>query len=112
MKDLTKTELVIMKCIWGSEERLTATQIQKIMNEEYGMDTDRKTVGALLYRLEKNGYVDANPNKNCVNLFTPIISYDEMKIKATRDFLKNWFDGKYDDMLSALYTIKDEKTAE
>ena len=30
MKDLSKTELLIMKCVWGSDHPVTATQIQQI----------------------------------------------------------------------------------
>ncbi len=109
MKDLTKTELAIMKCIWGAKEQLTATQIQQMMNEQYGFSTDRKTVGALLYRLEKSGFVDASPNKNCINLFTPLVTSREMKIQATKDFLDSWFDGDDKDMMSVLEAIRGEK---
>lgn len=31
MKDLSKTELLIMKCVWGSDHPVTATQIQQIL---------------------------------------------------------------------------------
>ena len=33
MKDLSKTELLIMKCVWGSDRPVTATQIQQILLE-------------------------------------------------------------------------------
>ena len=35
MKDLSKTELLIMKCVWGSDHPVTATQIQQILLEKY-----------------------------------------------------------------------------
>jgi predicted transcriptional regulator len=35
MKDLSKTELLIMKCVWGTDHPVTATQIQQILLEKY-----------------------------------------------------------------------------
>ena len=42
MKDLSKTELLIMKCVWGSDRPVTATQIQQILLEKYQTELDRR----------------------------------------------------------------------
>ena len=58
MKDLSKTELLIMKCVWGSDRPVTATQIQQILLEKYQTELDRRSLGTLMYRLDQKGYVN------------------------------------------------------
>ena len=60
MKDLSKTELLIMKCVWGSDRPVTATQIQQILLEKYQTELDRRSLGTLMYRLDQKGYVNVD----------------------------------------------------
>ena len=57
MNDLSKTELLIMKCVWGTDHPVTATQIQQILLEKYQTELDRRSLGTLMYRLDQKGYV-------------------------------------------------------
>ena len=50
MKDLSKTELLIMKCVWGSDHPVTATQIQQILLEKYQTELDRRSLGTTYRR--------------------------------------------------------------
>lgn len=69
MKDLSKTELLIMKCVWGSDHPVTATQIQQILLEKYQTELDRRSLGTLMYRLDQKGYVNVDVSTR-VNLYT------------------------------------------
>lgn len=107
-KDLSKTELMIMKCIWGSEEALTATQIQEEVGKRFQAEVDRRCVGSLMYRLEEKGYVGASPTGPVnvtgkhVNLYTASVSEAEMREYKTEEFVKWWYNGSAADLSAAL----------
>lgn len=70
MKDLSKTELLIMKCVWGSDRPVTATQIQQILLEKYQTELDRRSLGTLMYRLDQKGYVNVDVSTRVKPLYS------------------------------------------
>ena len=78
MKDLSKTELLIMKCVWGSDRPVTATQIQQILLEKYQTELDRRSLGTLMYRLDQKGYVNVDVSTR-VNLYTAKVKEEEAR---------------------------------
>lgn len=107
MKDLSKTELLIMKCIWGSDRPVTATQIQQILLEKYQTELDRRSLGMLMYRLDQKGYVNVDVSTR-VNLYTAKVKEEEARKKKGREILKLWYDGSLDQLVSDLYSAEDE----
>lgn len=107
-KDLSKTELMIMKCIWGSEAALTATQIQEEVSKQFQTNVDRRCVGSLMYRLEEKGYVEASPTGPVnvtgkhVNLYTALISEADMRAYKTTEFVKWWYNGSAAALVASL----------
>ena len=95
MKDLSKTELLIMKCVWGSDHPVTATQIQQILLEKYQTELDRRSLGTLMYRLDQKGYVNVDVSTR-VNLYTAKVKEEEARKKKGREILKLWYDGSLD----------------
>ena len=102
MKDLSKTELLIMKCVWGTDHPVTATQIQQILLEKYQTELDRRSLGTLMYRLDQKGYVN-------VDVSTRVkVKEEEARKKKGREILKLWYDGSLDQLVSDLYSAEDE----
>ena len=88
MKDLSKTELLIMKCVWGSDRPVTATQIQQILLEKYQTELDRRSLGTLMYRLDQKGYVNVDVSTR-VNLYTAKVKEEEARKKKGREILSS-----------------------
>ena len=107
MKDLSKTELLIMKCVWGTDHPVTATQIQQILLEKYQTELDRRSLGTLMYRLDQKGYVNVDVSTR-VNLYTAKVKEEEARKKKGREILKLWYDGSLDLLVSDLYSAEDE----
>ena len=107
MKDLSKTELLIMKCVWGTDHTVTATQIQQILLEKYQTELDRRSLGTLMYRLDQKGYVNVDVSTR-VNLYTAKVKEEEARKKKGREILKLWYDGSLDQLVSDLYSAEDE----
>ena len=84
MKDLSKTELLIMKCVWGTDHPVTATQIQQILLEKYQTELDRRSLGTLMYRLDQKGYVNVDVSTR-VNLYTAKVKEEEARKKKGRE---------------------------
>ena len=103
MKDLSKTELLIMKCVWGTDHPVTATQIQQILLEKYQTELDRRSLGTLMYRLDQKGYVNVDVSTR-VNLYTAKVKEEEARKKKGREILKLWYDGSLDQLVSDLYS--------
>lgn len=104
MKDLSKTELLIMKCVWGSDRPVTATQI---LLEKYQTELDRRSLGTLMYRLDQKGYVNVDVSTR-VNLYTAKVKEEEARKKKGREILKLWYNGSLDQLVSDLYSAEDE----
>lgn len=111
MKELSKTELLIMKCVWGSEKPVTATQIQKLLLNNYQTTLDRRSLGTLMYRLDQKGYVNVDVSTR-VNLYTAKVKEEEARKKKGREILKLWYNGSLDQLVSDLYSAEDEDDEE
>ena len=78
MKDLSKTELLIMKCVWGADRPVTATQIQQILLEKYQTELDRRSLGTLMYRLDQKSYDNVDVSSR-INLPTAQVKKEETR---------------------------------
>ena len=87
MKDLSKTELLIMKCVWGTDHPVTATQIQQILLEKYQTELDRRSLGTLMYRLDQKGYVNVDVSTR-VNLYTAKVKEEDYFATVIREIYK------------------------
>lgn len=55
---MTECELLVMKCIWGSEEELSLPDIVALVNEKYAKQWKPQTVSTFLARLVKKGFLE------------------------------------------------------
>ncbi|MBQ8640535.1 MAG: BlaI/MecI/CopY family transcriptional regulator [Lachnospiraceae bacterium] len=102
LKEMSKTELVLMKCVWMADGPVTATQIMKSAQEVYQLAIDRKTLGTLMYRLEEKEYVKVVGNRGRANCYEAAISEAEMRKDKFREFVYWWFGGSVPSLRSAL----------
>ncbi len=109
MKELSRTECIVMKCVWAAGRPITATQIQEEMKGQFMMDTDRKTLGTMIYRLEEKGYLKAERMVGRTNYYVACISEGTVKRNRAKEFLSWWFDGSIPDLLSALDSEEEDE---
>lgn len=80
LKELTKSEEVVMKAIWDSDEKLELRGIVKIVNQQYEKDWKPQTVSTFLRKLVRKEYIALNRQGR-------IFTYEE-KVKE-EDYRKN-----------------------
>ena len=100
-KELSVSELVLMKIIWDHEADISMPELLSILKEDYGKDYARTTVVTFLMSMANKGYVETyRKGKNAY--VHALKSRDEYRsYVATRD-LKMWFGGSAVNYLAAL----------
>ena len=90
--ELTKREVMVMKCIWESEGPISAVQIQKELMETYEIWYERSTIATFLLHLREKEYIDTY-KKGQVYYYTPLVSKDDYIRTQTRQYTDFWFKG-------------------
>lgn len=102
--ELSDCELTTMKCIWDSDEPITAHEIIRQLKKTYGLEYKESTVYTFIKKLKDKGF--ANSYRNGVTFYFPICDEEEYRstcLKRTRDF---WFRGSTAAMVCELFRIK------
>ena len=55
--ELSGSELVIMRCIWGSQEDLSMQELMETVKQRYGKDYKRTSIGTFITHMSEKGYV-------------------------------------------------------
>ena len=105
-KELSVSELVLMKIIWDHETDISMPELMSILKDEYGKDYARTTVVTFLMSMTNKGYVQTyRKGKNAYAHATK--SRDEYRSFIAKRDLKMWFGGSAVNYLAALN--QDEK---
>lgn len=95
MKELTKAEEQIMQLLWKQEKAFVKDIIDKIPEPKPAYNT----VSTIIRILEKKGFVDHNAYGKTHEYF-PLISRKEYTRSFMKNFMRNYFSGSFQEMVS------------
>ena len=102
--ELSDCELTTMKCIWDSNEPVTAREIIHRLKKKYVLEYKESTVYTFIKKLKDKGF--ANSYRKGVTFYFPIREEEEYRgtrLNFVRDF---WFKGSTVDMACELFRLK------
>lgn len=95
MKELTKAEEQVMQLLWKLEKAFVKDIIEKIPDPKPAYNT----VSTIIRILEKKGFVDHNAYGKTHEYF-PLISRKEYTRSFMKNFMRNYFSGSFQEMVS------------
>lgn len=98
MKDISKSELEIMKFLWENGE---STSIEIVENVSKKNEWKSNTIMTLVSRLVSKGIVEAKKSKGALIKYKPIITEYDYKTKETTNFIDKVYNGSIENMLVA-----------
>lgn len=96
----SSSEQKVLNILLESKSRMTVKEICKIIKEQDETDWNIRTVSTFLARLEEKNLVE-HEKIGITNYYYPIIEGNAYKMKASKSFLKSYYDGSLTNMLSA-----------
>lgn len=109
LKKLGEAELEIMQVIWNSENPVTSNYILKELRGRRKWQLS--TLMTSLARLSDKGFVNCDRSTGS-NLYTPVISENEYKARASRYFLEKLYNNSIQNMVATLYSNKEIKDSD
>lgn len=106
-KQLTKAEEQIMQVLWLLEEAFTKDIIEHLPEPK----PHYNTVSTLLRILTDKGFVVAKPVAKSY-LFKPLVKKEAYSKKSLKQFIGNYFNGSFSDMISFFAKEKDISVSE
>ncbi|MDE6435466.1 MAG: BlaI/MecI/CopY family transcriptional regulator [Lachnospiraceae bacterium] len=103
LKKLGEAELEIMQVIWDSGNHVTSNYILKELQGRRKWQLS--TLMTSLARLSDKGFVSCDRSTGS-NLYTSIISENEYKAGASRNFLEKLYNNSIQNMVATLYSNK------
>lgn len=98
MKDISKSELEIMKFLWENGE---STSIEIVENVSKKNEWKSNTIMTLVSRLVSKGIVEAKKSKGTLIKYKPIITEYDYKTKETTNFIDKVYNGSIENMIVA-----------
>ena len=98
MKDISKSELEIMKFLCENGE---STSIEIVENVSKKNEWKSNTIMTLVSRLVSKGIVEAKKSKGALIKYKPIITEYDYKTKETTNFIDKVYNGSIENMLVA-----------
>jgi len=102
MKNLTKKEEQIMQVLWDLGKAMVNDIIAKLPDP----DLPYTTISSIVRILEKKGFVDHKPYGK-THEYYPLISREEYKKYQMSNFVKQYFDSSYKNVVSFFAENKD-----
>ena len=104
MKKLPDAEFDIMKVVWANEPPVTTN----IIMEQLGTEKSWKaqTVISLMLRLAERGFLSTD-KRGKERIYYPLISKDEYLKFETSNFMKQYHDNSFLDLVNTLYEDKE-----
>lgn len=108
--DLTNIEMLIMKCIWDTPEKLALSQLVVMVNERFDKSWKPQTISTYLAHLVRKGYLSME-RKGKVFLYQPEVSEEEYRASQIDELVNYWGDpGTPTEFLSALFVTGDNES--
>ena len=95
MIKISDAELEVMKVIWGRKE----TTSLEIIKELEHCNWNDNTIRTLINRLIAKKAVGISKKEGKTYTYVPLIKQDEYKLKRSRNFVKQLFNGSIHDMI-------------
>ena len=95
MKELTKAEEQVMQLLWKQEKAFVKDLIEKMPEPKPAYNT----VSTIVRILEKKGFVSHNAYGKTHEYF-PLISRKEYTRSFMKNFMRNYFSGSFQEMVS------------
>ena len=106
MKKLTKAEEEIMQIIWQLE-KCTVSQILDYMVEEMGLKRPpHSSISSIVRIVEEKGFLDHKAYGRTYEYF-PIVSKSDYGKRTLKSFVKNYFDGSMERLVSFMVKEND-----
>lgn len=96
----SNSEQKVLNVLLEFKSKLSVKEICKIIKEQDGTEWNIRTISTFLVRLEEKKLVN-HEKMGITNYYYPIIEGDAYKMKASKNFLKSYYDGSLTNMLSA-----------
>jgi len=102
IKELTKAEEQIMQVLWRLEKALVKDIIEELPEPKPAYNT----VSTIVRIMEKKGFVSHKAYGKNYEYF-PLVSKDEYKKKFLKSFIKRYFGGSFQEMVSFFANRRD-----
>ena len=110
-RELTASELIIMRAIWDAGEDVAKMKLQEILRDQYGKDYAMTTISTFLVNLINKGYIKSYRigKMSHIHVLKTEEEYKENQIQKQKKF---WYGGKASDLICAVFkaTEKSELT--
>lgn len=103
MKKLPDAEFDIMKVVWANEPPVTTSIIMEQLGNEKGWKA--QTVISLMLRLVERGFLSTE-KRGKERVYYPLISKDDYLKFETNNFMKQYHDNSFLDLVNTLYADK------
>ena len=103
MKKLPDAEFDIMKVVWANEPPVTISVIMEQLGNEKGWKA--QTVISLMLRLTERGFLSTD-KRGKERVYYPLISKDDYLKFETSNFMKQYHDNSFLDLVNTLYADK------
>ena len=103
MKKLPAAEFDIMKVVWANEPPVTTSVIMEQLGNEKGWKA--QTVISLMLRLTERGFLSTD-KRGKERVYYPLISKDDYLKFETSNFMKQYHDNSFLDLVNTLYADK------
>lgn len=103
MKKLPDAEFDIMKVVWANEPPVTTSIIMEQLGNEKGWKA--QTVISLMLRLAERGFLSTE-KRGKERVYYPLISKDDYLKFETSNFMKQYHDNSFLDLVNTLYADK------
>ena len=109
-KELTKAELLVMKCIWDTPKEMVLSEIVAMVNERYNKDWKPQTVSTYIAHLVMKDFLKMHKNGRTYT-YEVLVPEKQYRTQAFEDFKEFWGINSIVDFLSA-YCERNEVTEE
>lgn len=100
LRELTKGQLAIMKCIWDADGEICYQELMARMKQQFGKEYKRSTVVTFLQQLSDKRYVDTyRIGKRAYA--RPIVTEEQFQQEHAREEVDHWYNGRVSDFLQA-----------
>ena len=103
MKKLPDAEFDIMKVVWANEPPVTTSIMMEQLGNEKGWKA--QTVISLMLRLTERGFLSTD-KRGKERVYYPLISKDDYLKFETSNFMKQYHDNSFIDLVNTLYADK------
>lgn len=100
MKEITDSEVLIMKIIWNSEEPLSIQEIMNAVNSRYEKAWKVQTVSTFLSKLVKKKYLKME-RKGRLFFYYPLVSEEAYGAAQIEQCVSFWGNGKLANLVAS-----------